>query len=102
MLSRYNPTPNRILFIIRDVTISFAPYFAFRPPGTIITTIPTSAPTTIAASGASTEGNFGQIATKEPTAPAIKKIPSPPRLNITAIARPEKISGTAVSTIFPR
>ncbi len=107
MFSRYSPTPNRILFIIRLVTISFAPYFAFKPPGTIITTIPTRAPTTIAARGASTEGSFGQIATKEPTAPAIKKIPSPPRLNklalnITAMARPEKISGTAVSTIFPR
>lgn len=52
-------------------------------------------------------GIFSQIARKDPAIPEIKKTPSPPRLNrlalnMTAIARPEKISGTAVSTIFPR
>ena len=52
-------------------------------------------------------GSWGQMAEMEPVMPAMKKIPSPPRLNrlalnIRAMASPEKIRGTAVSTMLPR
>ena len=47
------------------------------------------------------------MAWMEPVMPEMKKMPSPPRLNrlalnIRAMESPEKIRGTAVSTMLPR
>ena len=96
-----------MLFIIRDVTITLAPYFAFRTPGTSMMTIPVTAPTAMQTAGNMTGGIFSHMARMEPVMPEMKKMPSPPRLNrlalnIRAMESPEKIRGTAVSTMLPR